>query len=316
MEYFSDTNFQCEMKSSLEYLPELKQRELARIVEIILEEFADAVSGGTAAFKLKGRILKIILFGSYARGTWVDEPHTMKGYRSDYDILVVVNNRKLADPEYWYKATDRLLHDKAIKTPVGVIIHAAREMNNYLNDGHYFFSDIRRDGVVLYELDDRPLAEPKPLNPADAYRVAKEHFDARFPGAVGFLDTATYSLSKARYSEAAFLTHQAIEHAYSALIVTLTNYSPPSHNLKFLRALAEDRDRRLVEVWPRDVHRETAWFNILNEAYVKARYSRHYEITEEALIWLIERATHLHELVQMICTEHLEKLKQAANMRG
>lgn len=304
------------MKSSLEYLPELKQRELARIVEIILEEFADAVGGGTAAFKLKGRILKIILFGSYARGTWVDEPHTMKGYRSDYDILVVVNNRKLADPEYWYKATDRLMHDKAIKTPVGVVVHAAREMNNYLNDGHYFFSDIRRDGVVLYELDDRPLAQPRPLNATDAYRIAKEHFDTRFSYVEGFAAAAKFQLDRKDLKLAAFELHQSIESAYSVVLLTHTNYSPPSHNLKFLRSLAEDRDIRLVDVWPRDVHRETAWFNILNEAYVKARYSRHYEITEEALIWLIERATHLHELVQMICTEHLEKLKQAANMRG
>ncbi len=83
------------MRSSLEHLPERKQRELARVVEIIHEEFADALEGSSAAFKKRGRILKIILFGSYARGTWVDEPHTMKGYRSDYDILVIVSSKKL-----------------------------------------------------------------------------------------------------------------------------------------------------------------------------------------------------------------------------
>ncbi|MHC2299887.1 putative nucleotidyltransferase [Rhizobium mongolense] len=91
------------MRSSLEHLPENKQRELARVVAIIHEEFADALSGTSAAFKKRGRILKIILFGSYARGTWVDEPHTMKGYRSDYDILVIVNSKQLADPQYWDK---------------------------------------------------------------------------------------------------------------------------------------------------------------------------------------------------------------------
>ena len=88
------------MKTSLDHLPEKKQRELARVVEIIHEEFADALEGGSADFKKRGRILKIILFGSYARGTFVDEPHTMKGYRSDYDILVIVNSKKLAEPEY------------------------------------------------------------------------------------------------------------------------------------------------------------------------------------------------------------------------
>ncbi|WP_037144069.1 nucleotidyltransferase domain-containing protein, partial [Rhizobium sullae] len=120
------------MRSSLEHLPEEKQRELARVVAIIHEEFADALSGTSAAFKKRGRILKILLFGSYCRGTWVDEPHTMKGYRSDYDILVIVNSKQLAEPQYWEKATDRLLWDKQVKTPVGLIVHGAREVNNFL----------------------------------------------------------------------------------------------------------------------------------------------------------------------------------------
>ncbi|MBB4187355.1 HEPN domain-containing protein [Sinorhizobium terangae] len=107
---------------------------------------------------------------------------------------------------------------------------------------------------------------------------------------------------------AAFELHQSVESAYSRLLLTLTNHSPPSHNLKFLRGLAEDRDRRLVEVWPRDQHRYTAWYNILNEAYVKARYSKHFEITEEALRWLLERTEHLHRLVEEVCATRLADL--------
>ena len=77
------------MKTSLEHLPPRKRRELARVVEILHEEFDDAVKLATSERKKRGRILKIILFGSYARGDWVDEPHTKKGYRSDYDILLL-----------------------------------------------------------------------------------------------------------------------------------------------------------------------------------------------------------------------------------
>ncbi len=85
------------MKSSLDHIPPKKQRELARTVEILHEEFEDALKDGTAGFKKRGRILKIILFGSYAKGGWVDEPFTMKGYRSDFDLLIIVNNRKLCE---------------------------------------------------------------------------------------------------------------------------------------------------------------------------------------------------------------------------
>jgi len=301
------------MKTSLDHLPEKKQRELARVVDILHEEFEDAVAGGTAEFKKKGRILKIILFGSYARGDWVDEPHTRKGYRSDYDLLIVVNNRKLTEfATYWAKAQDRLLRDRGVKTLTNFVVHSRREVNTALREGQYFFSDIRRDGIVLYELDDEPLAESRPLAPRDAWKVAMEHFTNHFSFASGLMRSIPMQIENGMFKIAAFELHQAVEQAYAALLLVLTNYTPSSHNLTFLRGLAEGKDRRLADAWPRDQHRYTAWFNRLNEAYVKARYSKHYEISEEALIWLSDRTARLHELVEQVCREHLARLKEAA----
>jgi predicted nucleotidyltransferase/HEPN domain-containing protein len=299
------------MKTSLDHLPANKQRELARVVEILHEEFEDALEGSSSEFKKKGRILKIILFGSYARGDWVDEPHSMKGYRSDFDLLVVVNNRKLTEfATYWYKASDRLLRDRGVSTQVGLIVHSRREVNTALRQGQYFFSDIRRQGIVLYELDEEPLAEPKLLTPVDAFRLAKSFFEERLPDARAFAKGASFFVRENNLKQAAFLLHQAVEHAYSALLLTLTSYSPPSHNLNFLRTLAEEHDRRLTEAWPRDQQRFRAWFNTLNEAYVKARYSEHYQISREALEWLGERTAILHDLVESICRQHLETLAE------
>ncbi|WP_245441148.1 nucleotidyltransferase and HEPN domain-containing protein [Neorhizobium sp. T7_12] len=300
------------MKSSLDHMPPRKQRELRRALEILHEEFEDALKHGTAEFKKRGRILKIILFGSYAKGGWVDEPFTMKGYRSDFDLLIIVNDRRLCEfADYWYKAADRLIRDTSIETPVSFIVHSRREVNTYLKEGQYFFSDIRKEGIILYGLDDEPLAEPQPLSPADRSRIAREHFEERYPTAVGFLDTSQYTLSRGRNKEAAFLLHQSLEQAYSCVLLTLTNYGPPSHNIKFLRSLAEEQDRRLAEAFPRDQHRERAWFNTLNEAYVKARYSKHYEISEAALSWLGERTEILLALVKSVCSEHLQSLESS-----
>ena len=297
------------MKSSLSHIPPRKQQELVRAIEILHEEFEDALKEGTADFKKRGRILKIILFGSYAKGGWVDEPFTMKGYRSDFDLLIIVNNKKLCEyAAYWHKAADRLIRDKTIETPVSFIVHSLREVNTYLKEGQYFFSDIRKEGAVLYELDDEPLAAPMPLTPGERLKIAKEHFDDRLLAAREFAEWGEFSRSKQQHKRAAFAFHQALEQAYSCVLLTLTNYGPPSHNIKFLRSLAEDQDRRLAGAFPRDQHRERAWFNTLNEAYVKARYSKHFEISDEALAWLGERTTVLLDFVQQICNEHLEKL--------
>ncbi|QFI69594.1 nucleotidyltransferase and HEPN domain-containing protein [Sinorhizobium alkalisoli] len=310
------------MKTSLDHLPHRKQRELARIVEVLHEEFEDALKEGTADFKKRGRILKIILFGSYARGTWVDEPHTRKGYKSDFDLLIIVNNRKLTDfAAYWHKAQDRLLRLHGVDTPVNFIVHSRREVNTALREGRYFFVDIRREGILLYELDDEPLAIPKPLGPYDAHEVSRKYFASRSPDLRLLLETAAFQNERSRQDaewrkHAAFTLHQAIERSYSVLLLTLTNYSPPSHNLNSLRRLAEDRNQLLIDVWPRDRQRYNAWFNIINEAYVKARYSDHYEISQEALDWLAGRVSDLITQVETICKDHLERLRMEAENKG
>src|SRR3546814_16028521 len=87
------------MRTDLDHLPAKKQRELERVVQIIFEEFEDALALAQKRWKKKGRIEKIILYGSYARGGWVDEPHTAKGYLSDFDLLIIVNDKRLRSEE-------------------------------------------------------------------------------------------------------------------------------------------------------------------------------------------------------------------------
>ncbi|SCW87379.1 hypothetical protein SAMN02927900_05927 [Rhizobium mongolense subsp. loessense] len=296
------------MKSSLDHLPEKKQRELARIVEIIHEEFEDALKGGEAEFKKKGRIWKIILFGSYARGTWVDEPHTKKGYRSDYDLLIIVNTRKLTDPEYWYATKDRLMRDRGIKTPVTPIVHSRREVGDALHQGQYFFSDIRKEGIVLFEVDIKELPLAKTPSPEAAYENAKLYFEDRLSDARAFLKGGKFYLSEKDLRQAAFSLHQALELAYSGLLLVFSNYSPASHNLNELRGLAEQKLEGLSELWPHDRRRYSAWFNTLNEAYVKARYSHHYSISGEALTWLLARTSEVIDYIDVACRAHISEL--------
>ena len=306
------------MKSNLDHLPEAKRRQLARALEILREEFDDALAEGAAEFKKKGRILKVILFGSYARGDWVDEAHTGKGYRSDYDLLVIVNNRKLTDfVTYWNSAADRLLTDKMLKgDQVPFIVHSRREVNEELKKGNDFFCDIRQQGIVLYELDSEPLAEPRPLSPQQQLDVAREHYQGRLPHALGFLKVARFCISEGDAALAAFQLHQSIEHGYSTVLLVLKNYGPPTHNLRSLRGFAEELDRSLADAWPQDRQRYVAWFNTINEAYVKARYSKHYQITDEALGFLVERTQVLHALVKKVCEDYLEALAALASSSG
>jgi uncharacterized protein len=305
------------MRTDVDHLPPAKQRELERVVQILFEEFEEARVLSTQDWKKKGRILKIVLYGSYARGGWVDEPHTAKGYQSDFDLLIIVNDERLTDRvDYWAKAEERLNRElaitKTLKTPVNFIVHSLREVNDGLAHGRFFFMDVARDGIALYQCDDTELAEPKPKSPAQALAMAQEYFQEWFPAANTFYRSFQHSLSDGAPKNAAFQLHQATEQLYHCVLLVCTFYTPHVHNLAFLRTQAERLDRRLTYVWPMDTRRERAMFEKLKDAYVKARYSKHYRISAEELAWLGGCVEELGRTVQAICQERIQMLERSA----
>lgn len=305
------------MRTALDHLPANKQRELERVVGLVFEEFGDAFALAKHEWKKAGRILKIVLYGSYARGGWVDEPHTAKGYQSDYDLLIVVNDKRLTDRvKYWSKVDDRLMREYGItgtlKTPVNFIVHTLQEVNDGLAHGRYFFMDVAQDGIALYQSDDTEFHQPKPKTPQQALAMAKEYFEEWMVAADGRVKLAKFAVEQGIRKHAAFEYHQAVESLYHTVLLVVTFYTPHVHNLGFLRTQAERLDRRLTYVWPMDNRKHRAMFEKLKEAYVKARYSKHYRISEEELIWLGERVEELGQIVHEICAERLERLTYEA----
>ncbi len=303
------------MRTDPDHLPERQQRELERIREILLEEFDKAIARATQPHKRNGKVYRIVLFGSYARDDWVDEPEN--GYQSDFDLLIVVSHEDLTDiADYWYLAEDRIARDPAIERPVNLIVHSLDDVNQSLTLGEYFWVDIARDGIALYELPCHPLATPKPLTPTDAHRMAREYFEQWSHSVDVWIERAKIATKKADDIEwrksAAFDLHQSAERAYICFLLVRTLYFPRSHNIKFLRSLAEDKEPRLIDAWPRETKKDRARFERLKRAYVEARYSASYSITTEDLDALAASVARLRDIVEQVCRERLAELEAEA----
>ncbi|WP_426265298.1 HEPN domain-containing protein [Sphingomonas sp. PWP1-2] len=295
------------MRDLLDHLPQSKQRELAHVVRVLFEEFEAVHARGNSKWAKQGRIFKIVLYGSYARGDWVDDP--IGGYKSDYDILIVVSDDRLGDFEFWSPAEDRLMRDltinDALTAPVNFIVHTLNDVNAQLKRGRPFFIDIVEQGVALYEAEGFPFAQPRKLPPEEALAESRAYFEKWFPSAVMFTQTADFAISKGGRNEAAFLLHQATERLYHSILLTLTLYSPKSHRLNFLRSHCEEIAPELIAAWPRDDKFSRRCFDLLRQAYVNARYSPHYEISAEELRWLGKRVGTLQALVREVCERRI-----------
>jgi predicted nucleotidyltransferase/HEPN domain-containing protein len=295
------------MRDTLDHLPHAKQRELAHVVRVLFEEFEAAHAATTTKWKKQGRIVKLVLYGSYARGDWVDDP--VGGYHSDYDILVVVNDERLADFELWSAAEDRLMRETTIahtlSAPVSFIVHSLSDVNAQLERGRPFFIDIVRQGIALYEAEGFCFTSPRDLPPDEALIEARGYFEHWCRSAGEFAGTAEYARSMGWNNKAAFDFHQAVERLYHCTLLTLTLYSPKSHRLNFLRSQAEQLVPELATIWPRKHRFPRRCFELLRQAYVNARYSPHYEITAEELDWISERVAMLQDMVRTACEARL-----------
>jgi len=172
--------------------------------------------------------------------------------------------------------------------------------------------DVARDGIAIYQSDDSELAEPQPKTPDQALAMAKEYFEEWFPSAAEFFDDFKSNLERKRAKKAAFELHQCVERLYHTVLLVVTFYTPHVHNIGFLRTQAERLDRRLTYVWPTDTRKERAMFEKLKEAYVKARYSKHYRISAEELDWLGACVEELGRVVEEVCLERIQMLERSA----
>ena len=256
------------MKTSIDHLPDDQQQKLQAI---------------TAVFTSPDVAIPIdmlILFGSRARGDWVDDRET--GYRSDYDLLVVVENEQQVNDLVVWGELERKVRAIIGDTPLTFIVHDIKFVNKEIQVGQYFFGDIANEGVMLFD---------RRRFPSRNRRLSMRRNGWRWRN--GTLKTGTTARESSGGSrdygarhwlkEAAFLLHQATERYYHAAILVFTGYKQRTHDIELLGVQAGEQHALMVDLLPKTDPDDKHLFDLLKKAYIDARYSMSYRITAEEL---------------------------------
>jgi HEPN domain-containing protein len=252
----------------------------------------------------------IILFGSHARNTWVEDYYTEKGnqysYISDYDLLIVLSKNSHANSHTLTQAISQRLRDMQLRVPAQPIYHGIEFVNHELSEGSYFFGDIKKEGILLFTTNRYQLAEKRDMSPAELQAKAQKNFDRWFESADGFYRGFKGFMDAEDYNLAAFMLHQSTERYYGAIQLVFTAYKPKTHNLEELGSLAKACDMRFSKAFPMATKQEQDRFDLLKRAYVDARYNDEYFITKADLDYLSERVQILRKLTEEICKERIK----------
>ncbi|WP_081782548.1 HEPN domain-containing protein [Prolixibacter bellariivorans] len=284
------------MKTTTDHLPADKQAELQKIVTAIEQRFPAEM---------------IILFGSYARGDWVDDRYKEDGttyeYKSDYDILVVLDTEVVAiKRESNRRWQNKLRRDTGREAPLNVIFHGIDYLNSEIEDGNYFFMDVLKEGIMLHDSGKFQLATPKQPDHKQRTSKARLYFDKWFDNANEFMTDFTNAFNRGSFSQAAFMLHQATERLFACVLLVYTDYKPKVHDLDKLNGQVCKLDNRFKTIFPRITGEEERLFTLLKKAYIDSRYKLDYSISRDDLACLSERVQQLRELTELACKEKID----------
>lgn len=290
------------MIESLSHLPEIKQHEIAEILEIIKDVANPEV---------------VILFGSHTSDKWVEDEYIEKGatysYMSDYDILVVIGE---GDKEKEHEIASKIENrTQQYKNDVSPIVHTINYINKGLEDGQYFFRDIVDEGIILYNSGNISFANMQPLT-ADKRRERAEYYYTEWiQSGIRFLDHTKVIFNNAiekdfKLNEVIFNLNQTAEKFYGGILLVFTGYKPKTHRLKIYRKYSKAISEELNHVfrYPIDNPEEYRLFDIFNKSYLDSRYKDDYFISKEDLASLIFKVEKIEQIAIKICTERINSI--------
>lgn len=286
---------------TVEHLPAVKRVQLQNILRSLLEEIP---------------IEMAILYGSHARGDWVDDPEN--GYISDFDLLLLVQSASVAtDHAFWADVQEKVrpLSGDAL---VHLMVRDIDEVRRQLRQGSHFFREIVEDGIVLHDPHRLTLLEDS----SDSPEYAQEQTDALEQLAIDLKDADVWmknfknNLREGDLRHAAFELHQAVESYYKIVLAVLNGPERKIHDLSALAGACSRLAPVFRDLLPRSTREDKRRFRLLEGAYVTGRYNKGYSITQEDLKILGGHARALRESVESVCREFIARGAKDATFPG
>jgi len=287
------------MKRTTRFLPPRKRQDLQQLAELIRENVK--------------QVEMIILFGSYAKNKYVDydqrvEFGTPTYYMSDYDIVILTRKPIGAiESSLYEKIKDKFFENKnrPFHTHPQFVNYGIDEFNYALSKAHYFETEIKRDGVILYDSGAYKLARRRKLDYTEIRERAQKYFDDKFGRANDFLDGVKFYSDTNRYLMASFHLHQSAENFLRTIPMVFILYGHKSHNLSELMNATKKYAPEIFKALPRDTPEEKRLFDLLQRAYIESRYNPDFEVTKEDIDALIPKVEQLRDIVEKVCRDRI-----------
>jgi HEPN domain-containing protein len=199
---------------------------------------------------------------------------------------------------------------------VSVNVHEIDHINYGLERGQYFFAEIVKEGIELFDKGNFQFADARPLSIEEQREEAEYYYKKWVESGSRMLEHTKLicrnSIEKGyELNDTMFLLHQTSEKLYAGLGLVFTGYKPKTHSIQeyqnHVKSISDEINKLFC--FPPDDQEEERLFTILQKSYIDARYKDDYLAEKADVEKLIDKVERLERMVVAISQQRINSLK-------
>jgi uncharacterized protein len=218
------------------------------------------------------------------------------------DLLIIISGKS----EVSFREMEPVLEMAYLKDQrVSCSLHSEGNLLGGLRNGHVFYSLncipenlVYDDKTVTY-----PITTPEAL--LDMKNRVQEQFMKTFEKALHFYESAVSLNQKHPSPIVSFMLHQAVELTYRGILLSLNGYDKKTHEIRALKKHVRRCSPLLNNIFPDNTEDEKHLLNVLENAYLNARYGEQYDIPGNELLLLFQKVELLQTTAKEIVAEKI-----------
>lgn len=231
---------------------------------------------------------KIFLLGQSVDGLLVNSifrpfPHFNKPATGHFLLLLTRPGEQRTDDVI----QDMLEARNRYRVPIHMMVYPAKSFYHWLQTGQIFALKVIEEAPMLYNAGIISIPDITHMKPNIEMPVAQAKLGLQRSAA--FMAGAALFIRRSQFNLAAFLLHQATEHACLSYLLYHTGLRTGTHNLDKLLRYSTMISNTLIKIFPRETTEDIELFRLLQKAYIHSRYKDDYCISEKQIRTLASR---------------------------
>jgi HEPN domain-containing protein len=214
---------------------------------------------------------------------------------SHYYMLVLVNTN---DTDSCNTLQDKIENHCRSFIPVTAIVLNIERFIEWINEGHLFANTVCKVAECIHDAGNVTLALTTATDEQETIKTNETYWTQGINKVNEFLAGAELYRIRKQNKMAAFMLHQAAEHALHTIFKKATGLHVNTHNIDKLIRYCSMVNYKLPAVFPRNNEKNERLFGLLQRAYIDTRYKEDFTITTPELLTITERIKNLQEIMQ------------------